>query len=60
MSGEVDEVKEEEVKEDVDWHAILVADFEYSDPSDEGFTSGDELESEEEEVAGYSRLPIGG
>ena len=50
----------ESVEEKVDWHAILVADFEYSDPSDEDISSGEELESEEdEEEFSSSRLPLG-
>ena len=37
-----------------------MADFEYSDPSEEEISSGEELDSEEEDVdAGYSRLPLG-
>ena len=58
-TGEVEEETEEE-QEEVDWHAILVADFEYSDPSEEEISSGDEIDSEdEEEDIGYSRLPLG-
>ena len=50
----------ESVEEKVDWHAILVADFEYSDLSDEDISSGEELESEEdEEEFSSSRLPLG-
>ena len=37
-----------------------MADFEYSDPSEEEISTGDEIDSEdEEEDIGYSRLPLG-
>ncbi|KAL5265728.1 hypothetical protein ACHWQZ_G006440 [Mnemiopsis leidyi] len=55
------EVEEEveNVEEAVDWHAILVADFEYTDPSEEEISSGEELESEEDgEEFSSSRLPL--
>ena len=39
------------IEEVVDWHALLVKDFEFSDPSDEDISSGDEYESEDEVVS---------
>jgi len=45
---------EESLTEEEDWHAILVADFEYSDASEEDWSSsGDELISDGDEDYTY-------
>ena len=42
LPGEEEE-GEEKKEEFVDWHAILVQDYLYSDPSEEDISSGDEI-----------------
>ena len=49
-SGEKEE-KQKVIEDTIDWHALLVKDFEYSDPSDDDITSGEECESEDESVS---------